>query len=120
MSRPPITVATTAPVMEALELMARHRIHYLPVVDEHARLVGMVTTDDALGTGRHVPSDRDVVADVMSAPPVSIAPTAPLTDAMRLMADRSLGALPVVKHGLVVGILTQSDVVAALAHRWPA
>jgi CBS domain-containing protein len=51
----------------------------------------------------------------MSTPPVSIAPSAALTAAMHLMADRAIGALPVVEGGRVVGILTQSDIVAALA-----
>jgi CBS domain-containing protein len=36
---------------------------------------------------------------------------------MQLMADRGVGALPVVRDGRVIGILTQSDVVAALARR---
>ena len=56
----------------------------------------------------------------MSAPAVSVEPAVSLADAMRCMADRGIGALVVVADNRVVGILTQSDVLAAVADRWPA
>ena len=116
MSCPAVVVAAAAPVAEALRLMASHRIHYLPVVDDAAALVGIVNADDLLGTRRIGPPRGETVAAVMSAPVVTVAPAEPMADAMRLMADRGLGALPVVEHGRLVGILTQSDVVASVAH----
>jgi CBS domain-containing protein len=115
MSRPAVTIATTAPLAEASRLMALNRIHYLPVVDPHARLVGIVNADDVRGTRRPERPGPETVEAVMSAPAVAIGPAAPLTEAMRLMLDRGIGALPVVEAERVVGILTQSDVVAAAA-----
>lgn len=56
-------------------------------------------------------------AAVGSAPAVSVGPELPLDEALHLMTDRSIAALPVVQDGRVVGILRQSDVVAALARR---
>ena len=120
MTRPAITIGVGAPLEAALSLMAAHRIHYLPVVDEHAQLVGIVNADDVLGTRRRGDSRPGGVTAVMSTPVVSIGPAASLADAMRLMADRGIGALPVVQNAKVVGMLTQSDVVATVAHRWPA
>jgi CBS domain-containing protein len=117
MSRPAVTVTAGAPLGEAIRLMAVHRIHYLPVMDDQARLVGMVNEDDVLGTRREGAPQRDAVASVMSTPPVSVAPEVPLKEAMHVMADHSIGALPVVDHEQLIGILTQSDVVAALARR---
>jgi acetoin utilization protein AcuB len=116
MSRPAVTVAPGAPIGEALHLMTVRRIHYLPVIEDTA-LVGIVNADDLLGTRRSGPLPGDDVAAVMSAPVVSIGPGASLGEAMRLMADRRIGALPVVEGGRVVGILTQSDIVAAVAGR---
>ena len=115
MSRPAITVAVRAPLGEALRLMAVHRIHYLPVVDDQAQLVGMVNVDDLLGMRGRGRPPTDAVAVVMSAPVVVVGPAVLLREAMCLMADRSIGALPVVDHAQVVGILTQSDVVTAVA-----
>jgi CBS domain-containing protein len=117
MSRPAVTVTADAPLDEALRLMAANRIHYLPVVDAEARLLGIVNADDVLQTRRARRPPAVVVGGVMSTPVVSIGAASPLTDAMRLMADRRIGALPVVENGRVVGILTQSDVVTALAHQ---
>jgi CBS domain-containing protein len=115
MSRPAVTVSGRASLAEALRLMTDHRIHYLPVMDDEGHLVGMVNEDDVLGTRQGARQQTDAVAAVMSAPVVSVGPGAPLNDAMDLMVGRGFGALPVVEDGRVVGILTQSDVVAALA-----
>ena len=117
MSRPAVTVAADAPLAEALGLMAANRIHYLPVVDGEARLVGIVNADDVLQTRRARRPPAVVVGAVMSTPVISVGATSPLTDAMGLMADRRIGALPVVENGRVVGILTQSGVVTAVARQ---
>ena len=120
MSRPAITVTSATTLAEAMRLMAAHRIHYLLVVDEHAELVGLVNSDDVLGTRRARRGRADLVRDVMSVPVVTTQSCVALTDAMQLMGDRRVGALPVVDEGRIIGILTQSDIVAALAGRWPA
>ena len=117
MSRPAVTVTADTPLAEALRLMAAYRIHYLPVVDGEARLVGIVNADDVLQTRRARRPPAVVVGAVMSTPVISVGATSPLTDAMGLMADRRIGALPVVENGRVVGILTQSDVVTAVARQ---
>lgn len=117
MSRPAVTIAGRASLGEALTLMVVHRIHYLPVVDDGGRLVGIVNEDDVLGTRGEPRPDSDFVSAVMTTPVISIGPGETLKVAMQRMVDRSVGALPVVEDGRVVGILTQRDVVAALARR---
>jgi acetoin utilization protein AcuB len=119
MSRPAVTVAARASLAEALRLMADHRIHYLPVVDDEDYLVGMVNEDDVLGIRRAGPAQGAAVGAVMSAPAVSVGPWVPLEEALHVMVDRSIGALPVVQDGRVIGILTQSDMVSALARGRP-
>ena len=117
MSRPAVTIADRASLDEALTLMVAHRIHYLPVVDDEGRLVGILNEDDVLGTRREPRPDSDLVTTVMSAPVISVGPAETLKAATQLMVDRGVGALPVVDDGRVVGMLTQSDVVTALARR---
>src|SRR4029453_15802654 len=117
MSKPAVIVSAHASLAEALRLMLERRIHYLPVVDDDGHLVGMVNEDDVLGTRPRPRAEDDPVAAVMSAPAVSIGLAELLTDAMQVMVGRGIGALPVVQDGRVIGILTQSDVVAALARR---
>lgn len=117
MSKPAVTIVARAALGDALALMVAHRIHYLPVVDDEGRLVGIVNEDDVLGARWAPRPHSDVVAAVMKAPVASVGAAETLSGAMQLMVDRRVGALPVVRDGRVVGILTQSDVVAALARR---
>ena len=117
MSRPAVTVADGATIPEALRLMALNRIHYLPVLDDGGRLVGIANMDDVLGTRRSEGSLARTVAEVMSRPVVSIGPAATLSEVMRMMASHGIGALPVVEGERIIGMLTQSDVVTALARQ---
>jgi CBS domain-containing protein len=113
MSRPAVTIAPATPLADAVRVMAGCGIHYLPVVDED-RLVGIVNADDVTRSRRDEPLPATVAA-VMRSPVIVVAPSVLLTDASRLMAQQGVGALPVVEEGRVIGMLTQSDVVAAFA-----
>ena len=54
----------------------------------------------------------DITArDIMTPDPVVIAPDAKVTDAAKLMADNSFGALPVVENGKLVGLVTEGDLI---------
>lgn len=53
------------------------------------------------------------VADWMSTPALSIAPTTTLAEAQRIMDERGVRRLPVVKHGRLVGIVSKGDLRAA-------
>jgi acetoin utilization protein AcuB len=46
---------------------------------------------------------------VMTAKPVTVTEDVPLEEAARIMADRSIGGLPVLRDGTLVGIITESD-----------
>jgi signal-transduction protein with cAMP-binding, CBS, and nucleotidyltransferase domain len=45
-SRPLVTIAQEAPVREAVQMIRRHAVRRLPVVDENGQLVGIVAADD--------------------------------------------------------------------------
>jgi acetoin utilization protein AcuB len=108
---------------DAVERMMRRRVRHLVVVDKHGRLCGVVTDRDL----RHHLFDPSVlkqvgtiaveallkgapVGHVMSAPAITIDADEPLESATRLMLDRKIGSLPVLDHGRLVGILTETDV----------
>ena len=50
-------------------------------------------------------------ADVMTPDPISVGPEVPVTEAARLMVERRVGALPVVKDGAFLGIVTEGDLI---------
>ena len=94
------------------ELMDWRKIRYVPVEDAEGNLQGLVTS--RLIT-RHLlkqaeGADRTtMVGEIMITKPKSIAPEATIMDAMKTMRKHGLGALPVVKNKVLVGIITESD-----------
>ncbi len=125
MRRDPIRVAPDATLAEASELMVRHRIRHLPVV-ESAGLVGIVTDRDVRqaslpgAPGRAAPETTVLlglirVREVMTPAPVTIAPEATLGEAAQLCLAHRIRGLPVVAAGRLVGIITDTDLLEALA-----
>jgi len=127
-----VTVAPKASVKQATELLDAHHITALPVVDDHGRLVGVLSEADVLRDGllpdptrheiRSPASGRTValrVKDVMTTMPVSVTADADLAEAAQLLVDTQVKSLPVVDHGRLVGIVSSSDVIAMLARRDP-
>lgn len=109
-----VTVAPSATVQEALELIREHDIRHLPVM-EGDRLVG-VATDRDLRLAIEPGTDTTTVdvADLMSTAVTTVAPDLPVESAARLLIDERIGCLPVLEDGQLVGILTETDLIRAL------
>jgi acetoin utilization protein AcuB len=108
MSTPVHTVVPATSAADAVALLRRYRIRHLPVVDGD-RVVGVVTDRDLRGVAPEAP-----VAAIMSRPVVVVSSRTAIDKAARLLFDRRIGCLPVIDDGELVGILTQTDAVAAL------
>jgi CBS domain-containing protein len=102
------TIAPTAAAEDAWNMMRFNRIHHL-VVTRGRRVVGVLSERDA--GGRHGASVRahTAVADLMTAPAVTVEATVTVRQAANLMRGRSIGCLVVVESGRAVGIVTVSD-----------
>jgi acetoin utilization protein AcuB len=120
MSRNPITIKPDTPVTEAQAMMKREKIHHLPVVDRDGRLVGIVAEKDLLYASPSPATTLSVyeiasllakltVDKVMSSKPQTVTEDVPLEEAARIMADRNIGGLPVMRGTTLVGIITESD-----------
>ena len=110
MSSPVKTVGPEVPVSEALKQVQRFGHGGLPVVNED-RLIGIITRRDldrVPDEYQHRPVKRYMTTNV-----VTIDAGASIVEARRLMMKKSLGRLPVVSSGRVVGIVTRSDVLKA-------
>jgi len=117
-----ITPRTTLP--EALRLAQERGIRHLPVV-EHGRVVGIVSDRDLK---RALPSsatslaaneltyllDKLPVEDIMTRGVIKVSPTVPVEEAARRMVDEKISALPVIDDGVLVGIITETDVMNLL------
>jgi CBS domain-containing protein len=139
MTRRPITIDPDAPLETAAAVMREREIRHLPVVDDGGRLVGILSDRDVRGVllapvleqylsaaaRRSLQTVsgalRDVrVRDAMTWDAVAIEPDAPLAQAAALMFEGRFGSLPVVEAGVLVGIVTERDVLKALAVILPA
>jgi hydroxyethylthiazole kinase-like uncharacterized protein yjeF len=57
------------------------------------------------------PMTELVARDIMTADPVTVAPDMTVTDAAHLMTSKHIGSLPVVEDGVLVGLVTESDLI---------
>lgn len=109
MSKNVVSVPEDTGVAVARERLRSEEIDHLVVVDGK-RIVGVVSGKDILRAG-----DDQLVSDVMSRDVVIVGPEATLRRAAGIMRGRAVGCLPVVSDGRLVGIVTTSDLLTALA-----
>lgn len=106
-----VTADVSLPVEQAAELLVRHRLTALPVVDQQQRLLGVVSEADLLGDPLSGRREARTVGGVMTREPVVLRPGSTVGEARKLIADRGLRVVPVVENGLLVGVLSRRDVV---------
>ncbi|EMN4465649.1 HPP family protein [Aeromonas hydrophila] len=120
MSRDLILIEARQPAMAAWQLLSHHQVKALPVVDEAGRLTGIITLHDlmidrALQQPRGAADLAELrVADLMTRNVSTARRYQPLYDLVEAFSDGGLHHMPVVDGEQLVGILTQSDMVAAL------
>jgi acetoin utilization protein AcuB len=110
MSRPAVTIRQDADFQKALALMQEKKLRRLPVVDDDGQLVGIIVERDLLVAAMRYLQSRVEVGDVMTRNVVSVGPDTDLNEVARMMLERKIGGLPVVEHGRLVGIITESDI----------
>lgn len=118
------------PIDRVFFLFHYEKIRHVPVLDR-GRVVGIVSDRDlykALGprsrSGGVAGSKDDRTAlyvipkkvkHIMRRGVITVGPTTPLSEAAALMAKRKIGALPVLKSGKLVGIVTATDMLRTFA-----
>jgi acetoin utilization protein AcuB len=127
MTRKPVTIQSSATIMEAIHLLKERNIRRLPVMDGE-KLVGLVTEKMLLGfvPGRATSMDqweqhyllsKTLVTEAMNPRPYTVRPSAPLSDVAQLLHDRKLnGVLVVDENGRLEGLLTTTNALEALVH----
>jgi CBS domain-containing protein len=145
MTRDVVTVTSDATIVEAANLMLKHHVSGLPVVDGAGRLAGIVTEGDFLrrteiGTQRKRPAwleffagpgraGADYVAEhgrrvseVMTCNPLTVQEDATLSDIVHLMEKHNVKRLPVMRQQTMVGIVSRANLlrtVASMARQVP-
>ena len=132
MTSPAITVLESAAVKDAIQLLERHSIAALPVVDDSGRLVGVVSEADVIRE-MVVPDQRaherpirlttppfhSRVADIMSNRALTVTSETELAQAAELMTTTIVKSLPVVDKEEVVGVISRRDIIRLLSREDP-
>ena len=110
-----ITVRPQGDPRAALGLCKSGNFRRLPVIDGEGRVVGIVTRgmlERFLATAPppSIQARQHNISQVMASPVVTVSPDDPMEEAARLMVAHKVGSLPVVDHGRLVGIITETDV----------
>jgi acetoin utilization protein AcuB len=128
MTPDPITAPPDMNLPDALQLMAQHNIRRLPIV-ERGQLIGMVTRGDLRGAQPsqatslsvfelHYLVGRITLNQIMTLKPLTVSESATIQEAARLMLQRKISGLPVLKQGQLVGIITESDIFRLVVRTW--
>ncbi len=107
MTRSPVTIGRHETLAVAQAVMKQHGVRRLPVV-EKGEVVGIISGYDL--RCRHLSSlDLIPVEALMTENPIVVSSSATLEHAAVLMTTNKVGALPVVDHGRLVGIISAVD-----------
>jgi CBS domain-containing protein len=125
----PATVGPEDALGDAAGLMVQGGFRHLPVVDVDGRLVGMLSERELrVRLGTELERFADAALDLLSedvegsmrADPITISSAQTVRDALEILTDERVGALPVVDDERVVGILSYLDVLGYLRRESPA
>ncbi|GAY11448.1 CBS domain-containing protein [Pseudonocardia sp. N23] len=113
MSHRVVTVRADAPVSLAEKRLAEFRFSALPVVDDRNRLVGMVSVVDLLRHREEQPGGSQApVESVMTRDIIHMSPNAGVgIIAHRMRTYGELRVVPIVDRGVLVGVVTRSDLI---------
>jgi CBS domain-containing membrane protein len=135
MSKDAVTIGPGMPLADAWRLLRRHKLHALPVLDRTRRVVGVVGQGDFIhyaglddyqtlgerlrGLVEHVFGARagrpSTVGEIMHSRVTTVQADEPIAELVPLMSNSGLHHIPVVdEQGVCVGIVSQSDLLAAL------
>lgn len=114
MSRNVKTVRTDDTVLDAVKKMNKFNIGSV-VVTSNSRPVGIITETNVMQRIVEPRLDAGTVwtKDIMSSPLITIEETATVEEAAKVMADKQIKKLPIVKEDKIQGVVTTSDIVRA-------
>jgi CBS domain-containing protein len=137
MVRDVFTVTPDGSVADAIKLLSEHDISALPVVDANGKLVGILSEADLLARAeddehRHrwwvealMPASKlaqdftkahgKKVSEVMSTHVITAREDSPVSEIAALLERHRIKRVPVVANGKVVGIVSRSNLIQALA-----
>lgn len=124
MTTSPISIPIETPILEALSIMRKRKVHQLPVMNK-GKLAGLVAERELLKVSPSPASTLSIfemnhllskmtVKDVLVKDPIAVESTCTIEEAALQMREQRIRSLLVVDDGRLMGIITQTDVFEAL------
>jgi CBS domain-containing protein len=136
MTKQVLTIGPEAPIKDVAKVLVTNGISGLPVCDIEGRVLGVISEGDILykehdpkqghiggplgwivdgapNNAGYVKANALTARKAMTEPAITIAPYESVSVAAQIMCERHVNRLPVLKDGLLVGIVTRADLVRA-------
>ena len=127
MTASPVVANPSNKFSQVLRLFTEFPVHHLPIVDADSKLIGIVSSNDLPKVflsmcNRPQPLqmtmetiDAEIkITELMTANPITISSSDPISKAAEIFASKRFMALPVVDNGVLLGIVSLKDVVGYL------
>ncbi len=108
----PLSLMMKSSIKDYIALSEKSGHERFPVVDEHQKVVGIVTPKESLGR-----KESETMEEVMRIVPISITPKTTVSYAAHIMDWENLPLCPVTEEGILMGVITRTDILKALQER---
>lgn len=124
-----VTLNKTDTLENAEQLFKKHQIRHIPVIDG-SHIIGMLSYTDLLRISFADAIDEDeqevdtvvynmfTVEQVMAKKLVTVTPDTTVKEVAEILANKEFHALPVLKEGTLVGIVTTTDLIQFLLEQF--
>ena len=120
MTRNPVFVSPDMSINDVRSLMQKEKIGHVPVLDKDKTLVGLITREDLFKASPSAATTLDMyeisyllskmtAREIMVKNVITATENDVVEEAARIMADKNIGCLPILREKLLVGIITDTD-----------
>ncbi len=118
MTEETISVKEDTPILEAVELMVKHDISGMPVVEDDLTLVGVLSEKDVIELFyNNAEDEKKTVGDFMTQPPIYFDADDSLKDVCDFLVKNIFRRVPIISKGKLVGIISVRDVLETVLER---
>lgn len=121
MSTEMVTITEQLSIKDACELMDKHRIRHLPVVENDNQLIGIVSDRDIrdarpsiFDTEEHAEYFANPVSKIMKRDVITGHPLDFVEDIASIFYEHNIGCLPIEEDDKLIGIITETDILHTL------
>ena len=118
-----VTLHPEMEILRAAHILISSDISGAPVLDQHGRLIGVLTERDCLRVVLHAGyhgQPGGLVRDYMTGDPVAVTPEDTIVELAERFIKEGYRRYPVVDGGRLVGLISRRDVMRAMANHYPA